>query len=116
MSRLEEHVCAIDSEGNPYWKPLGEAAAGVVEKTLEVREHTHGDFSKTATIAQGIKSLVTGTARGREPLTCVQAEALEMIATKLARIASGNANEPDHWHDIAGYAQLAARELDHGRR
>ena len=34
-----------------------------------------------------------------------------MISTKLARIASGNPNELDHWKDIAGYADLSSAQL-----
>ena len=33
-------------------------------------------------------------------------EALEMIAHKIARILSGDADYADNWVDIAGYAQL----------
>ncbi|MCH9665443.1 MAG: hypothetical protein K0U41_06300 [Gammaproteobacteria bacterium] len=32
--------------------------------------------------------------------------AVSLISAKLARIAAGNMNEPDHWLDIAGYAKL----------
>ena len=36
----------------------------------------------------------------------MQRETLEMVATKIGRILSGNPHEVDHWKDIAGYAQL----------
>jgi hypothetical protein len=39
-------------------------------------------------------------------------EALEMICTKIARILSGNPNDPDHWKDIAGYAELGGEACD----
>jgi len=42
---------------------------------------------------------------GRMPLTCIHA--LQMITTKLSRIACG-ANLQDHWLDIAGYSLIAA--------
>lgn len=35
-----------------------------------------------------------------------------MILHKLARIANGQANQPDSWADIAGYATLMVRELE----
>jgi hypothetical protein len=41
----------------------------------------------------------------------IQREALQMIASKIARILSGNHAEIDHWKDIAGYANLAVREI-----
>jgi len=36
----------------------------------------------------------------------MQRETLEMIATKIGRILSGNPHEVDHWKDGAGYFQL----------
>ena len=44
-------------------------------------------------------------------LTTYQRESLIVIAQKIARILNGNPNEPDHWHDIAGYATLVEKEL-----
>jgi hypothetical protein len=43
------------------------------------------------------------------------AEALEMIAMKIARILSGNPNFSDHWEDIEGYARLVSNELERER-
>jgi hypothetical protein len=40
-------------------------------------------------------------------LTDVQAESLEMIAVKLARILCGDPDFQDHWQDVIGYAKLA---------
>lgn len=40
-----------------------------------------------------------------------QKEALEMIASKIARILNGNTNNEDSWRDIAGYATLVADRL-----
>lgn len=38
--------------------------------------------------------------------------AIYMIASKLARIASGNPSLKDNWVDIAGYAQLVIKNLE----
>ena len=46
-----------------------------------------------------------------EALTEVQHEALEHIATKIARILSGDPNHADHWNDIQGYARLVEERL-----
>lgn len=35
-----------------------------------------------------------------------QREALDLIATKISRILTGDPFAPDHWDDIAGYAHL----------
>lgn len=73
--------------------------------TIAARAETHGDWRATAALAQAIKAAM---AEGRNWRTMRdgQREALEMIATKIARACCGNADEADHWHDIAGYATL----------
>lgn len=73
---------------------------------LQSREKTHGSFARNADIAQKLK----GGFRENGYLTmkAVQREALDMIALKLSRILSGQADFRDHWDDIAGYAKLAS--------
>lgn len=78
----------------------------VVEKILKEREKVHGEFWKTAEIAQELKGSIAQ--HTDKPLDPVHTEALDMIASKIARILSGDANHVDHWIDIAGYAQLGA--------
>jgi len=73
-------------------------------KILDEREKTHGDFSETAEIAQGLKYIIDENSE--KVSSQAQREALEMICTKIARILAGNAKEADHWKDIAGYAEL----------
>jgi hypothetical protein len=73
---------------------------------LNEREQTHGRFEEVAYTARTIRYAMT-----RDGLSAVQEEALNMIASKLARIACGNPDEPDHWRDIAGYAELVVRDL-----
>ena len=41
----------------------------------------------------------------------IQREALEMIASKLARIFNGDNNYADSYHDIGGYSKLAENDL-----
>lgn len=77
---------------------------------LVEREKTHGDFRITAQVAQQLKaSFKTIHYQG---LSAPHKEALDMIATKLARILSGNPNEKDHWLDLAGYAKLGMEYCD----
>lgn len=82
---------------------------------LAAREQTHGAFRRTAAIAQQLKSVIHDSISGRDPgeieLNAVQAEAIDLISTKIARILSGNPDDPEHWRDIAGYAELVARDL-----
>ena len=88
-----------------------------VNETLNERKKTHGDFADFARITQSIKyAIFDGVieSQGLTPLewfTHQQREAIEMIAHKLGRVAAGDPNVADHWHDIAGYATLAETEI-----
>lgn len=79
-----------------------------ISDTLVQREGTHGPFSQTAKIAQHIKAVIS--AHGSR-LNESQVEALDLIATKMARILSGDPNCAEHWHDIGGYARLGEKDL-----
>ena len=74
---------------------------------LVERGKTHGDFANNAAISQALKRIIHDTAILRN-FSNVQREALDMIALKLSRILSGQANFKDHWDDIAGYAKLVS--------
>ena len=82
-----------------------------VDQTLTSRAKTHGDFTVTADISQAQKDFFRAQ-DGYLKLNLEQREALDMIAGKIARILSGNPNEPDHWHDIGGYAKLAENSCE----
>lgn len=75
------------------------------ETLLAKRHKTHGDFADTAHIAQLLKGIMSDN--GAYKLNEVKIECLSGIATKIARILSGDHNHKDHWDDIAGYARLA---------
>ncbi len=85
---------------------------------LQERQKTHGDFKINALIAQELKAVfrgMLGTASlptHYQTMSCVHREALDMIALKLSRILSGQANFKDHWDDIAGYAKLGAEACE----
>lgn len=87
-----------------------QAQSSEIERILEARQDTHGDFTDNARVMQGLKRVLWNE-KGWDKLTDVQREALEMIVHKCGRIISGNPNEPDHWNDIAGYAKLAAQRI-----
>jgi uncharacterized ferritin-like protein (DUF455 family) len=80
-----------------------------IDNTLKERGARYGDFRSHAEISQMLKSLVLDHDAQLAPY---QAEALEMICHKLARIVNGDPNYADSWRDIAGYAQLVVRELE----
>jgi phosphate-selective porin len=89
---------------------MSDMPSSSVYKILASRSSTHGDYSELASIAQRIKhELRKGSSW--QSMASAQQEALELIATKLARIAVGNPHDLDHWDDISGYAQLAAGSI-----
>ena len=77
---------------------------------LDEREKTHGSYANTASTAQALKDVMKQGTNWRH-LDDTQREALDLIATKIARILSGNPHEVDHWRDVAGYANLVVREF-----
>lgn len=81
---------------------------------LGERQQTHGSYAEVSRTCQAMKRTMRQTS-GWENLTNEQAEALEMIAMKIARILSGNHNFTDHWEDIEGYARLVSNELERER-
>jgi hypothetical protein len=82
-----------------------EGKAMNIDDTLRDKESSHGNFAEMAALAQTLKAIMR---RGKnwENLPNTSKEALEMIATKVSRILNGDASEPEHWNDIAGYARL----------
>ena len=84
-----------------------------INKTLEDRKKTHGDFERHASISQRLCYVMRDVDMAIwYKLASDQREALEMIQHKIARILNGNPDTHDHWHDIAGYATLVANRLD----
>ena len=77
---------------------------------LDEREKTHGSYFSVSTMAQSLKDAMRH-GKNWEELDDPQRESLEMIASKIGRLLSGNPHEVDHWRDIAGYATLGERWL-----
>ena len=80
---------------------------------LSQRQDTHGDFNEVARIAQQFRKMMR-VEFGWEHMNDAQREALDSMASKFGRIASGDPNFRDHWDDIAGYATLASLHCDSG--
>lgn len=82
-----------------------------IDEILKDRGATHGAFNDQAALAQALKAVMR---RGRnwEGLAGDARESLEAIATKISRILTGDAEEADHWNDIAGYARLIGGTVD----
>ncbi len=83
-----------------------------VDAILDERASTYGRFIDVAMFAQSMKELIHTTLDEQNAaLQADHQEALDMIASKIARIVLGNASHVDSWVDIAGYAQLVADRL-----
>lgn len=82
----------------------------LINQILSDREQTHGSFREVAGYSQAIKNLLRSS-RNWERLDVTQAQALEVIADKVARILCGDPAHPDHWQDGAGYFELVVRDL-----
>lgn len=88
-----------------------EAGDESIGTMLTDRDALYGDFAAVAMIAQTIKAAVaTGPSLSR--LSPCQREAIAMIATKIARIVTGDPDYTDSWVDIAGYAQLVLQQIE----
>lgn len=82
-----------------------------VNKLLEEREKTHGDFAKQAITAMALKYVIEQTPNWKE-MPSFMRESLDLMATKISRMCHGNMREPEHMRDCAGYAMLIVRELE----
>ena len=83
-----------------------------VNTLLQERALQYGTFASLAKTAQEFKSVLYRELGSRNKrLADDQAEALEMIIHKIARIINGNADIADHYLDIAGYAKLVGERL-----
>ena len=86
---------------------------GIVEDTLTERGKNYGDFTDNAQISQSIKNIVHLYV-DKHPVAIenYMLEAMDLIATKIGRLLSGNPYHVDGWHDIAGYATLVEQRLN----
>lgn len=82
-----------------------------IESTLKARGKTHGKFRDNGMVMQAMKVAMRTYGVKWNDMPPYQREAAEMILHKLGRAVTGNHNEPEHWHDIAGYATLVEKIL-----
>ena len=80
-----------------------------VNVILNERESQYGSFDNVALYTELVNKVLSNN---KEQRTDVMNMAIYMIASKLARIASGNPTHKDSWVDIAGYAQLVVKHLE----
>lgn len=107
MEMTPEEEAAFNEMFENQQKMLEKSA---LDATLDERGARYGVFSKHANVSQALKKTLF-YCRAKGSLADDQAEALEMICHKLARIVNGDPDYADSWLDIAGYAQLVADRL-----
>lgn len=91
---------------------MAEPTITTLDALIEARGRTHGDYAVHALITQNLKRVITHHVADLDRrLDDDMQESLDMITHKIGRIIAGNPAEPDHWRDIAGYAQLVANRL-----
>ena len=99
------------TQGRQQYREAVEADTNV-DAILNERASTYGSFKGVAEVAQEFKALIhTALTDSHKVLDADQVEALDMIASKVARIINGNSDHVDSWIDIAGYATLVADRL-----
>lgn len=82
-----------------------------IEATLEQRGSRYGDFIDNAAIAQDLKAVMHRAPKWNQ-LSPDQKEALEVIASKISRMLTGDPQYRDNWHDIVGYAKLVDDRME----
>ena len=93
------------------WRAEAEADAGI-DVILDERGNNYGTFLDNARVTQRLKAVAHQFAgQNNKTFDADQAEALDMIFTKVGRILNGDPNHIDSWIDIAGYATLVADRL-----
>jgi hypothetical protein len=93
-----------------YPEAFGKAQS--VDAILNERASNYGSFLGLSQVTQRLKAVAHQFAgQNNKTFDADQAEALDMIFTKIGRILNGDANHIDSWIDIAGYATLVADRL-----
>lgn len=82
-----------------------------VDATLQARGARYGSLTVNGSVAQKLKQTFRESPNWNT-LGEDQKEALDIIASKIARALTGDSDYADNWHDIAGYARLVDNRLN----
>jgi hypothetical protein len=105
---------AVEPTPEPTPEPVAEEQ---IEKILDTRAEQYGVFIRSADVAIKLKQVIhNAMVREDTKLYPDQLQALDMIATKIGRILTGNSSHIDSWIDIAGYAKLVVDRLQGNAR
>ena len=95
----QEFRTAQHHRGRHCVPPVAPSIDDVLAQRIRRAWRTSSDDAATA---QALK-YVMHDGKNRDDLSSIQREALDNIATKIARILSGDPNIRHHWFDIVGY-------------
>lgn len=106
-------VAVTASQGKGKLKPGEFVQADTnVDAILDARATNYGSFLTMSKVTQRLKAVAHQFAgQHNKTFDADQAEALDLIFTKIGRILNGDPNHTDSWTDIAGYATLVADRL-----
>lgn len=76
-----------------------------IEQTLSERGSRYADFRDNAKVAQDLKDVMRASPNWATAPGYVR-EGLDMIASKMSRILTGDVLYGDNFHDIVGYGKL----------
>lgn len=82
-----------------------------IRNLIEERGKRYNHFPDNAYTAQMLKDVYRHSPNF-DTLEDYTAEALDVIASKIARIINGDPTYKDNWLDIQGYCQLVLDELE----
>ena len=99
----------------PEPKPEPAPEANKVEAILAQRGRDYGDYPQKAGFIQNMKLLIRMSPNWFD-MDPDMRESVDMIATKMGRIAYGDPSHLDSWVDIAGYAKLVSDRLQGNAR
>jgi len=112
MAHKAEEPSVAEDLDNFISQERQEEANGV-DAILDARGSNYGSFLRLSQVTQRLKGVAhTFAAQHNKTFDVDQAEALDLIFTKIGRILNGDPNHVDSWIDIAGYAKLVSDRLE----
>jgi len=83
-----------------------------INETFKSRGETHGDYYQQCSLAEELKKAIRKHMPNPQFFRPTELHSLDLICTKISRIVTSTKRDPDHWHDIVGYATLIEREIN----
>ena len=106
----EEYLELLHSLSSGKGKERVAPKVDKVDATLTERGKDYGDYASKAEFIQNMKLMVR-MSQSWFKMDSDMRESVDMIVTKMGRIAYGDPSHLDSWVDIAGYAKLVADRL-----